>query len=326
MIIKKICILGGTGFVGVRLANRLVDHGYSLRILTRDRERGKQNLILLPGTDLVEADIHDPNALAEQVAGCDAVINLVGILNERGGERGSFRHVHVELMEKIIRACRANGVRRLLQMSALNADAGSGPSRYLRTKGEAEDMAHAARDIRVTSFRPSVIFGDGDSFFNRFAGLLKLAPGMFPLACAHARFAPVYVGDVAETFVRTLKDPAFYGKRLNLCGPHVYSLQELVEYTADCLGLRRKVIPLPDLMSRMQAAMFDMAGFLFNLTGMEKPFSMDNYLSMKVDSISEANDLPAIVGQPTALEGVVPKYLAGQTHRSNYDQFRRDHA
>ncbi|MEJ2761989.1 MAG: complex I NDUFA9 subunit family protein [Gammaproteobacteria bacterium] len=310
----------------IMLANRLVNHGYTLRILTRDRERHKQNLILLPGTDLVEADIHDANALTEQIAGCDAVINLVGILNERGGENGSFRHVHVELMEKIIRSCRANGVRRLLQMSALNADAKNAPSRYLRTKGEAEDMAHAARDIRVTSYRPSVIFGDDDSFFNRFADLLKLAPGIFPLACAHARFAPVFVGDIAEVFIHTLKDPDFYGRRLDLCGPHVYTLQELVEYTATCLGLRRKVIPLPDFLSRMQAAMIDMAGFMFNLTGVEKPFSMDNYLSMKVDSVSDANDLPAIVPQPTAPEAVVPQYLAGHTYRSHYDQFRRDHA
>ena len=325
MIIKKICILGGTGFVGTTLANRLVNRGYSLRILTRDREAHKQNLILLPGTELVQANIHDQDALAEQVAGCDAVINLVGILNERSANGSGFHSVHVALTRKVITACRVNGVRRLLHMSALNAAARSAPSYYLRSKGEAEDKAMAAEGIRVTSYRPSVIFGDGDGFFNRFARLLKLTPGIFPLACANTRFAPVFVGDIADAFIQTLTDPDYYGRRLNLCGPHAYTLQELVQYTADCIGIRRKIIPLPDFMSRMQAAMFDMAGFMFNLAGMEKPFSMDNYLSMKLDSVCKTNDLPAIVPNPTPLEAVVPQYLAGHTYRSHYDQFRRNH-
>ena len=325
MIIKKICILGGTGFVGTTLANRLVNRGYSLRILTRDREAHKQNLILLPDTDLVQTNIHEQDALVKQVAGCDAVINLVGILNERSSNGSGFRSVHVALTEKVITACRVNGVRRLLHMSALNADARNAPSHYLRTKGEAEDKALAAQGIYVTSYRPSVIFGDGDGFFNRFARLLKLAPGVFPLACANARFAPVFVGDVADTFIQTLADPDYYGRRLNLCGPHTYTLQQLVQYTADCTGVRRLIIPLPDFMSRMQAAMFDMAGFVFNLTGIEKPFSMDNYLSMKVDSICETNDLPVLVPNPATVEAVVPQYLAGHTYRSHYDQFRRNH-
>jgi uncharacterized protein YbjT (DUF2867 family) len=325
MIIKKICILGGTGFVGMTLANRLVNRGYSLRILTRDREAHKENLILLPDTDLVQTNVHDQDALAKQVAGCDAVINLVGILNEHSANGSGFHSVHVALTEKVITACRINGVQRLLHMSALNADAHNAPSHYLRTKGEAEDMVLAAKNLRVTCYRPSVIFGDGDGFFNRFARLLKLAPGVFPLACASARFAPVFVGDVADTFIKTLTDPDYYGRRLNLCGPHAYTLQELVQYTAYCTGIRRKIIPLPDFMSRMQAAMFDMAGFLFNLTGIEKPFSMDNYLSTKVDSVCETNDLPAIVPDPTTVESVMPQILAGHTYRSHYDQFRRNH-
>lgn len=324
MIIKKICILGGTGFVGTSLANRLVDRGYSLRILTRDREARKQNLILLPATDLVEANVHDENALVEQFAGCDAVINLVGILNERGRNGSGFRSVHAGLAEKVVNACRANGIRRLLHMSALNADARNAPSHYLRTKGEAEDLVHAAADLRVTSFRPSVIFGERDSFFNRFAGLLKLSPGVFPLACAEARFAPVYVGDVADTFIHTLRDPDFYGRRLELCGPHTYSLRELVEYTAACLGIRRMILPLPDFLARLQGAVFDLGGFLFNLVGAEKPFSMDNYLSMTRDSVCAENALPGIVAEPTAVEAVVPQYLSGHTSRSQYDQFRRE--
>lgn len=323
MLIKKICILGGTGFVGRTLANRLVNRGYSLRILTRDREANKQNLILLPATDLVETNIHDTESLKQQVAGCDAVINLVGILNERSGNGSGFHAVHVALTEKIIEACRTNGVRRLLHMSALNADAANGPSHYLRTKGEGGDRAHAAEGIRVTSYRPSVIFGDSDSFFNRFAGLLRLSPGVFPLACPDARFAPVYVGDVADAMCETVRDPDYYGRRLELCGPETYTLEELVRYTAACIGKKRFIIPLPDIMSRLQGAFFDFAGFAFNAIGLEKPFSTDNYLSTKIDSVCSCNHLPELGMRPVALEAVVPKYLAGRTYRTNYYELRR---
>ena len=126
MLIKKICILGGTGFVGRTVANRLAQSGFSLRILTRNRERNKNNLILLPGVELVEADVHDAEQLKRQFSGCDAVINLVGILNERGRNGRGFQRVHVDLMKKIIEACAANKINRLLHMSALNADADRG--------------------------------------------------------------------------------------------------------------------------------------------------------------------------------------------------------
>ncbi len=323
MLIKKICILGGTGFVGRTLANRLVDHGYSLRILTRDRESHKDNLILLPDTDLVETNIHDPENLKAQFDGVDAVINLVGILNERSRNGSGFRTVHVALTDKIIDACRSSGVRRLLHMSALNADAGRGTSHYLRTKGEGEDHTHAAEGLRVTSYRPSVIFGEGDKFFNQFATLLKLTPGVFPLACADARFAPVFVGDVAEAMCRTLEDPDYYGRRLELCGPDVYTLRELVQYTADCIGKKRCIIPLPDIISRLQGTAFDAAGFIFNTLGIDKPFSTDNYLSTKVDSVCSCNHLEELGITPVAMDAIVPQYLTGTGYRKNYYEFRR---
>ena len=152
-------------------------------------------------------------------SGNDAVIHLVGILNEKGRDGRGFRAVHVELPRKVVQACRETGVRRILHMSALHA--AQGPSHYLRTKGEGEDLVHAAaaEGLRVTSFRPSVIFGPRDSFINRFAGLLRFAPFFFPLACPDARFAPVYVGDVARAFALTLEDPRSFGRRYDLCGP-----------------------------------------------------------------------------------------------------------
>ena len=319
MLIKKICILGGTGFVGRSLANRLANSGFELRILTRNRERNKENLILLPAVELVETDVHDAEQLKRQCAGCDAVINLVGILNEPGRNGRGFQRVHVELMKKIIDACTANNIGRLLQMSALNADADRGPSHYLRSKGQAEDMAHEATrlGIRVTSFRPSVIFGRRDSFFNRFARLLQFTPLCFPLACANSRFAPVYVGDVAEAFAQALTDPDCYGKRYNLCGQKTYTLQELVNYTAACIGVKRYIIPLNNLLSRMQAAVFDFVP--------GKPFSTDNYLSATIDSVCECNDLARFVSLPMSVEAVVPQYLSHRFQRARYYQFRSAH-
>jgi NADH dehydrogenase len=318
MQLGTIGILGGTGFVGGALANRLTRDGYRLRVLTRNRELHRDNLILLPTLELVQASVHDPEQLRRNLAGCDAAVNLAGILNERGRNGAGFRAVHVTLAQNLLSACRANGIRRVLQMSALNADP-AGPSHYLRTKGEAEDILHGAADLVVTSYRPSVIFGPGDSFFNRFAALLRLSPLALPLACADARFAPVYIGDVVEAMARTLRDPESYGRKLQLCGPTTYTLAELVRYAAQCAGLARAILPLPDWLSRVQAALFDfwpLGAFI------DKPFSTDNYLSARVDSVCACNDLESLGIRPTALEAVVPAYLGKRTARARYDEYR----
>ncbi len=322
MIIKTIGILGGTGFVGRRLANRLAGQGYHLKILTRDREAHKENLILLPNLDLIETNVYDESHLTEHLTGCDAVINLVGILNEKGTNGEGFKKAHVDLTRSVISACQSLGIKRLLHMSALNADT-SGASHYLRTKGEAENLVHEADGILTTSFRPSVIFGPEDSFFNRFATLLKLIPGVFPLACPDARFAPVYIDDLTSAMAQTLKDNNYYGKRLDICGNEEYTLYELLKFTVDCLGLKRMIIPLPDFFSRLQAIEFDMAGFIFNLLKFEKPFSMDNYHSLSCDSVSTQNTLGQFVDTPVSIKTVVPQYLKDKSFRSSYTHFRR---
>ena len=308
--IRKIAILGGGGFVGRTLARRLCDAGYELKILTRRRSAKHLALSALPDLELAETDVHDPVRLSAHLSGCDAVVNLVGILNERNRGEAGFHQAHVELTGKVIRACRENRIGRLLHMSAINADATGGASRYLRSKGEAEDMAHACEGIHVTSYRPSVIFGSEDSFFNRFAGLVRLMPGIFPLACAGARFTPVFVEDVARAITDTLADPAHYGKRYDLCGPRNYTLQELVEFTARCTGRNRMVAPLPDFAARMQGLAFDLAGFAFHALGIEQPFSTDNYRSLQVDAVCRCNAFDELGITPAAIESIVPAYLA----------------
>jgi uncharacterized protein YbjT (DUF2867 family) len=294
----RVCILGGTGFVGHHLVTRLAASGYRCRILSRRPERHRHQR-LVPNVELRQLDVSETGALRTQLQGCSAVIYLVGILNEGGGQ--TFQRVHVDLVERVLQAASAAGVRRYLHMSALNAHAEQGKSRYLRTKGAGEDLAHSRAEMDVTSFRPSVIFGPGDGFFNRFASLLKITPGMFPLACPDARFAPVYVGDVVAALIKALADPGTVGKRYDLCGPRIYSLKELVEYTAGLIGRKTTVVGLPDFAARLQARIFQL------LPG--KPFTMDNYLSLQVDSLCEHNALTELGIRPQSVQSLVPGYL-----------------
>lgn len=309
MKIKRVCVLGGTGFVGRHLVARLADSGHEVLVPTRRRERHR-DLLVLPGVRLIETNVQDPATLRRLFAGQDAVVNLIGILNEKGRRGSGFRLVHVDLARKVIQACQDMGVRRLLHMSALNADQAKGSSWYLRTKGEAENQMHTFRgQIAVTSFKPSVIFGPDDSFTRRFAKLLRWTPGIFPLACPRARFAPVYVGDVVTAMEESLDDRSSFGQRYELCGPRSYTLIEIVRYIARVSGQRRWVIGLPDWASRWQARILGL------FPG--KPFTTDNYNSMLVDSVCARAD-----ACPSSMEGMVPRYLGSGQNRE-YDRFRR---
>lgn len=180
----RICILGGTGFVGRHLAAELCRQGHRIRVLTRRRDKHR-DLLVLPTLELVESDIHYVSDLTAHFRGFDVVINLVGILNPRKGERGGFQANHVQVVENIIDACHFNGVGRYLHMSAVGARADAG-SEYLRSKAAGEGLAHAAANLRTTSFRPSVIYGHDDNFFNQFATYLRRLPAL-PLAARMPR-------------------------------------------------------------------------------------------------------------------------------------------
>jgi len=296
---KSVLVFGGSGFVGRALIHELGRAGYTVTVPSRFGFRHR-DLRLLPHVRVVELDDEMTEAeLAEMMHGHSVVINLVGILNEPRHNGKTFRRVHVKWSKKLMRTADRAGVGRYLHMSALNADP-DGPSYYLKSKGKAERWVHdfgVEHDIAVTSFRPSVIFGPGDSFLNRFAGLARWMPGVFPLACANARFAPVFVDDVARRFVEAIADRQTWGKRIDLCGPRDYSLRDLVRYAAETAGHPRWVVGLPDWLARIQAFVLEFAP--------GKPFTRDNFASLQVDSICPA-DCPR---QPTTLESVAPGYL-----------------
>lgn len=298
----KIIVLGGSGFVGRLLVKRLAAEGNSVTVLSRNLGSHADRL-LPPGVSLREMDVFDPEALRQAFAGADAVVNLVGILNESGDDGSGFKRVHVDLTRQVITACQASGVRRLLQMSSLNA--GRGTSHYLKSRGEAE-AAVKASGLDWTIFEPSVIFGVGDGLFSRFAALLKLAP-VLPLACADAKFAPVFVGDVVEAFVRSLRDRRTFGEVYELYGPDVFSLKQIVQMTARQLGLKRLVVSLPDFLGRLQGLVFDFVP--------GKPFSSDNFRSLKVDSVGGIDGLHLLGITPTRVAQELPDMLGNLDDR-----------
>jgi NADH dehydrogenase len=300
-----VCVLGGTGFIGRAIVARLAGGGHAVKVLTRGT-RAHPDLQVLPTVRIVRADAHDPPTLLREFTGCNVVINLVGILNERRLGNGSreFERVHTELPAKVVQACKAAGVRRYLHMSGLKADAARGPSHYLRTKGAAEDYIRrecTAGNPEFVIFQPSVVFGPGDEFVNKFASIVRIAPGFLPLACADARFAPVYIGNVADAFIACLERKDAAGRTYQLCGPEVLRLGDIVRLTARTVGRPCIVIPLPRAVARVQAAVMDYVP--------GKPFSTDNYRSASLASVCDRDGLAALGIERTPLTGTVATYL-----------------
>jgi uncharacterized protein YbjT (DUF2867 family) len=306
----RICVLGGTGFVGTELVSQLASAGHWVRVPTRQLSHG-MHLNVLPTVELLAANIHEPRVLGELLAGMDVAINLVGILNEHRGAR--FREVHVELVAKLIDEARNARLKRLVHMSALGADEAQGPSSYLRTKGRAETLLRESH-TDWTIFRPSVIFGPGDSLTTRFVELLRLAAGFMPLARARARFAPVFVEDVAAAFVRVLRDPASLGQTYELCGPEVLTLGELVRTSAAAAHIDCHILPLPGPLGWLQGLVLGM------LPG--SPFSLDNFRSLKLDSVCRENGLARLGIPPRPLASVLPIYLGDLAPEARLNRFR----
>ncbi len=305
---RSILVVGGSGYVGRYVVGRLVADGWRVVVPTRRRDNAR-HLFLLPTVDVVETDVNRAGELTRLASGVSAVVNLVGILNETGGQ--TFARAHVELPRSVIAACRSAGVRRFVQMSALNADP-AGPSRYLRSKGEAEALV-AASGLDWTIVQPSVIFGREDAFLNLFAKIMRVAPVM-ALARADAQFQPVFVGDVAECIVRALGLVATIGQRYPLCGPRVYTLRELVRYVGELIGAPRPIIPLGRRLGVLQAMTLELLpGTLM---------SRDNLASMERDSVCGCEFPPVFGFEPQPLETVAPTYLGAEATRSHYDEYR----
>ncbi len=313
MKIERVVLIGGSGFVGSALANRLSEVAVTVLVPTRRASRAN-HLLPLPTVDVIEADVHDPATLERLVVGADAVVNLVGILHSRSGSPfgPDFRHAHVELPRKIVAACRTAGVPRLLHISALAASP-DGPSEYLRSKAAGEAEIRAAGDSPAwTILRPSVMFGRDDHFLNLFARLAHTFP-VLPLACSTARFQPVYVEDVVSVLWRCLCDPTTSGQTFELAGPKVYTLREIVEYVSELAGAPRPILPLPDGLAMLQARIMEF---------MPSPImTRDNLRSMQVDNVVAGEPLPFAL-EATPLESIAPVFIGEKSFRARYYPLR----
>lgn len=305
---KKILILGGTGFVGRHLCEKLAGLPYRSTVVTRRRDKAR-HLQMLPMVDIAELAKLDSQSLAPLLAEHDAVVNLVAILH---GSESAFEKAHVQLPLELVRACEAVGQRRIVHVSALGA-AVDAPSMYQRSKARGEAVLLGA-GLDVSILRPSVIFGSEDKFLNTFAALQQIFP-VIPLAGSTARFQPVWVEDVATALVKCLEDKSTAGQVYEACGPDVLTLKQLVQLAGRFSGVNRghgrPVIGLPDALARIQATLMELAPG-------EPLMSRDNLDSMKADNIASGKlpGLEALGIKPSALAAVAPFYLGAQGLRS----------
>jgi len=313
---SNILVLGGSGFVGSVLCEKLVRRsgggGGPVSVPSRRPARAK-HLQTLPTLEVIQADVHDDAQLARLVAGRDAIVNLVAILH---GSAAEFERAHVALPRRLAQACAAAGVRRLVHVSALGAHA-QAPSMYLRSKAAGEAVLEQS-GLALTILRPSVIFGAGDSFMNLFARLQAVAPVM-PLAGADARFQPVWVDDVAEAIVRVLNDPSTAGQTLECTGPQIYTLADLVRLAGRWSGHERPVFGLPDALGYLQAWMMEL------LPG-DPLMSRDNIRSMQVANVASAHrpGLAQLGIEATALEAIGPGMLGADAQPGRMNRWRAD--
>ena len=312
---QKILVLGGTGFVGQHVCEKLVSLQCHVTLPTRRTHNAKQ-LQMLPLLTVLQGDVHDEATLAQLVAGHDAVVNLVAILH---GDEAAFNRSHVELPQKLARACVQAGVKRLVHVSALGA-ALDAPSMYQRSKARGEQALQAA-PLDLTLLRPSVMFGAQDKFLNVFAALQRVFP-FVPLAGAATRFQPVWVEDVASAITHCLHHTDTIGKTFDLCGPQVFTLKELVQVAAQMSGINqgrgRPVFGLPLALGKLQAA-------LMSLAPGEPLMSRDNLDSMSVDNITDGKlpGLQALGITPASLLAIGPSFLGRQGKYRSLEQLRK---
>ncbi len=314
---KHITLFGGTGFIGRQLAAQLVNEGYAVQIVTRNVERHKA-LKVLPTAKLVEVNTMDGKAMAALLAKTDAVINLVGILH---GTPAQFDAAHHQFAQRLVSACVAAGVKRLIHLSALNADATNAPSEYLRSKGRGEQAILKAQEsgIATTIFRPSIVFGHEDGFYNLFNKLLAVSP-VLPVARPKAKFAPVYVGDVVSAILKALADTTTHNQIYHLGGPEIFTFEEIVHYIAKASGQKRLIVGLPDGLAKLQASVMGKLPI--------KLFTTDNFQSLLVDSVCPENGLQLkdLGIEAQRVDVIMGEHLArrgGQGRTSRYDDLRR---
>ena len=299
-----VTVFGGSGFIGTQVVRQLAKAGWRIRVAVRNPNLGYA--MRLHGDvgqiDVIQANVRNEASVQRAVEGATAVVNLVGVLYEQG--RQGFQAVHVMGARTVAEAARAAGVTQLVQMSALGADINS-PSKYARSKAEAEAAVREAFPGAVI-VRPSLVFGQDDGFFNRFAQMAALSPVLPLIGGGRTRFQPVFVGDVAKAIARLTTDPDAAGETYELGGPADFSFRRLMEIILEETGRRRMLLPLPFGVAGVLGTIGDVAAAV-----LPPPITSDQVELLKTDNVVSGAflGLTDLGITPTTLESVLPTYL-----------------
>lgn len=300
-----VTVFGGSGFVGTQAVRALARDGWRVRVAVRNPALAQDLRILgdVGQIQPVRCDITRPADVTAALKGADAAVNLVGLLFQAPGR--SFAAAHVDGARNIAEACVAGGVGRLVQVSAIGADANS-EADYGRTKGEAENAARAVKPDTVI-LRPSIVFGNGDGFLNRFADMATTSPALPLIGGGATKFQPVYVGDVAEAIARSVIRPEAAGRTFELGGPAVWTFKEILQYILRETSRSRILAPIPVF----AAATLGRITGLTALIGIPPVLTRDQVLMLKVDNVVSpgAAGLSDLGIEPTGLEAIAPSYL-----------------
>ncbi|QEL23617.1 complex I NDUFA9 subunit family protein [Bosea sp. F3-2] len=311
---QLVTVFGGSGFVGRHIVRALVKRGYRVRVAVRrpDLAGFLQPIGTVGQIHAVQANLRYPASVAAAVKGADAVINLVGIMQEQG--RQSFSAVQANGARAVAQACAAAGIDRLVHVSALGADAESA-SAYARTKAEGEAAVFAAVPGAIV-LRPSVMFGPEDTFFNRFASMARMLPVLPLVGDGVTKFQPAFVGDVAEVAARAVDGTVQGGRVYELGGPEVMSLRQVFEEVCRVTGRKRLLAPLPFPLARIMGSVLQVVDRLtLGLLPDELVLTRDQVRLLERDNVvssaaaKEGRDFAGIGLAPTSVEAVISSYL-----------------
>jgi uncharacterized protein YbjT (DUF2867 family) len=299
-----VTVFGGSGFVGTQTVRELARAGWRVRVAVRNPSLAYRMRLMgdVGQVDIVQANLRDADSVARALEGAQASLNLVGLLRETG--RQTFQAVHVEGARTIAVAAKAAGATRIVQMSALGASPDS-TSNYARTKAEGEAAVREV-DPGAVIARPSIVFGQEDGFFNRFAAMAQFAPALPLIGGGETRFQPIFIGDLGQALARMVAGPACAGQIYELGGASTYSFRELMDLMLAETGQKRLLVPLPFPLASAMGQAFDMVGGL-----LPPPITADQVELLKTDNVAsgEHPGLTDLGVSPTALEAVLPTYL-----------------
>ncbi|QPC42583.1 complex I NDUFA9 subunit family protein [Kaustia mangrovi] len=317
---KLVTIIGGSGFLGSHIVRALAKRGYRIRVGVRRPDTAGHLLPLgMVGQIMpVQANVRYPASVAAACAGADAVINLVGVLAPSG--RQTFEAVHVFGAEAVARAAREAGAKTMLHVSAIGADPES-PAEYGRTKAEGE--ARVRQEFpEATVFRPSIVFGPEDSFFNRFAAMARFSPVLPLIGGGHTRFQPVFVGDIARAAAAVVDGAETGGKPYELGGPEVLTFRELMEFMLKTIRRKRVLMPVPFRLARLQASLLQLLPNPLLTVDQVTMLERDNVVGDA--ALNEHRTFEAFDIAPRAIEAIVPDYLVRFRRTGQYEPPQRD--